>query len=189
MIVRSILGALAGLLLFSGAAQAHDEFDAVRCGADIPKALIGRVMIDETVVATEARHKDIALVDEGADIVNDNVQMVSWRICGGDYNMLVDAKNVIRDVLAFPAHSRATPEFSGLCRIGGKEMTDSVYALLDNKVGFDPNPEHHYAPDDQTLMPALAAWRVDEKHDKFVSVPVKGLMCPRSGLFTLDGGA
>ena len=187
--MKHILGAAACLLLFCGAAQAHDEFDAVRCGKDIPKALIGHVMIDERVVVTEAKHKDIALVDEGADIINDNLQMVSWKICGGDYNMLVDHKNVIRDVLAFPAHSRATPEFSGLCRIGGKEMTDSVYALLDNKSGFDPNPEHHYAPNDQTLIPALSAWRVDEKRAKFVSVPAKGLMCPRSGLFTLDGGA
>ena len=187
--MKLIFAATAGLLLFCGSAQAHDEFDAVRCGGDIPKALIGHVMIDERVVVTEAKHKDIALVDEGADIINDNLQMVSWKICGGDYNMLVDHKNVIRDVLAFPAHSRATPEFSGQCSIGGKLMADTVYAVLDNKAGFDPNTEHHYAPGDQTLMPALFAWRVDEKHDKFVSVPVKGMMCPRSGLFTLDGGA
>ncbi|HEY4942509.1 MAG TPA: hypothetical protein VII56_13860 [Rhizomicrobium sp.] len=187
--MKFIFGVAAGLLLFSGAAQARDEFDAMHCGGDIPKALIGHVMMDERVVVTEAKHKDIALVDEGAEIINDRLQMVSWRICGGDYNMLVDGKNVIRDVLAFPAHSRATPEFSGLCRVGGKEMTDSVYALLDNRSGFDPNTAHHYAPDDGTLLPALAAWRVDEKRAKFVSVPVKGMSCPRSGLFTLDGGA
>ena len=187
--MKLILGVATGLLMFSASAQAHDEFDAVHCGKDIPKALIGHVMIDERVVVTEAEHKDIALVDEGAEEINDHLQMVSWRICGGDYNMLVDGKNVIRDVLAFPAHSRATPEFSGLCKIGVKEMPDSLYAMLDNKSGFDPNPEHHYAPSDNTLMPALAAWRVDEKHAKFVSVPVAGMMCPRSGLFTLDGGA
>lgn len=187
--MKFTLGVLAGLLVFCGAAQAHDEFDAVRCGGDIPKALIGRVMTDETVVATEARHKDIALSDEGADIINDRLQMVSWRICGGEFNFLVDGKNVIRDVLAFPAHSRATPEFSGTCRVGGKDMTDSVYAVLDNRKGFDRNPEHHYSPSDNTMLPALAAWRVDEKHAKFVAVPVQGMTCPRSGLFTLDGGA
>lgn len=186
MIVKSILGAVAGLILFSGAAQAHDEFDAVRCGKDIPKALLGHVMIDERVVVTEAKHKDLALVDEGADIINDNLQMVSWKICGGDYNMLVDSKNIIRDVLAFPAHGRQTPEFSGICQRGGKDLPDDVYAVLDNKTGFDPNPDHHSGAG--APLPALAAWRVDEKRMKFVAVPSAGMLCPRSGMFTVDGG-
>jgi hypothetical protein len=187
--MKIAFGALLGVLLFAGQAQARDAFDAVRCDGDIAKTLIGKAMPLETVVAIEGRHKDLGLVDEGAEEINDHLGMVSWRICGRDFDMLVSDKNIMRDVILFPAHSRATPEFSGICRVGGKDMTDSVYAVLDNKTGFDGNTDHHYAWDDKTLLPALAAWRVDETHAKFVAVSVKGMMCPRSGLFTLDGGA
>ena len=186
--MKSIFGVAAGLLLFCGAAQARDSFDAIRCGADIPKLLIGKVMPAGTVVVTEARHKAIGLVDEGGEIVNDHLNETGWRICGRTYQMLTDDKDVMRDVILFPVHSRAMPAFSGICKIGGKDMPDSVYAVLDNRRGFDSDTGHHYGPGDTTLMPALAAWSLDEKHAKFVSVPVKGMMCPRSGLFTLDGG-
>jgi len=189
--MKFTLGMVAGLLLFAGPAQARDVFDAIHCGADVPKLLIGRVLSSPTepVVETEARHKAIGLVDEGGSIVNDHLNEIGWRICGHSYQMLVDDHDVMRDVILFPDHSRAMPAFSGICKIAGKDMADAVDAVLDNRRGVDPNPEHHYATDDKTLLPAIAAWRIDERHAKYVSVPVKGMMCPRSGLFTLDGGA
>lgn len=187
--IKITLGMVAGMLLLAGPAQARDVFDAIHCGADVPKLLIGKSLSspDEPVVKTEARHKAIGLVDEGGDIVNDHLNETVWRICGSSYQMLVDDKDVIRDVIPF-AHSRATPAFSGICKIGGKDMADAVDAVLDNRKGADPNPEHHYASDDKTLLPAMAAWRIDESHAKYVGVPTQGMMCPRSGLFTLDGG-
>jgi len=186
--MKITFGVLAALLLLSGAAQARDSFDAIQCGSDIPKLLIGKVMPAGVVVETEARHKAIGLMDEGGEIVNDHLNATGWRICGRTYQMLVDDKDVMRDVILFPVHSRATPAFSGICNIAGKDMADSVYAVLDNRKGFDPDTTHHYNTDDHVLLPAMAAWRLDEKHAKFVSVPVAGMMCPRSGLFTLDGG-
>ncbi len=187
--MKTIFGTLAAMALFCGTAQAHDSFDAIRCGADIPKLLIGRVMSDGAVVDTEARYKAVGLVDEGGSIVNDHLNEIGWRICGHSYQMLVDDKSVMRDVILFPDHSRAMPAFSGICKIAGKDMADAVDAVLDNRKGVDSNAEHHYATDDKTLLPAIAAWRIDEAHAKYISVPVKGMMCPRSGLFTMDGGA
>jgi hypothetical protein len=181
--MKTIFGVLAGLMLFSGAAQARDAFDAIHCGADVPRLLIGKVMPDGVVVDIVARHKPLSLVDEGGAIVNDHLNEIGWRICGRSYEMLTDDKDVARDVILFPVHSRAMPAFSGICKIAGKDMADAVDAVLDNRKGFDPNTEH-----DQTLLPAMAAWRIDEKHAKFVSVPVNGMTCPRSGLFTVDGG-
>ncbi len=187
--MKITLGAAAVLLLFAGQAQARDAFDAIHCGADIPRLLTGQVLSNDPVVDTEARYKALSLADEGGEIVNDRLNETAWRICGRTYQMLTDDKSVIRDVILFPVHSRAMPGFSGICRIAGKDMTDAVDAVLDNRKGFDADPTHHYAMDDKTLLPAMAAWRVDETHVKFVSVPVKGMMCPRSGLFTRDGGA
>jgi len=189
--MKFTLGLVAGTLLFAGQAQARDVFDAIHCGADIPRLLTGKVMSSpsEPVVQTEGRHKAIGLVDEGGSIVNDHLNEISWRICGHSYQMLVDDKDVMRDVILFPDHARAMPAFSGICRIAGKDMAFAVDAVLDNHKGFDSNPEHHYAADDKTLLPATAAWRIDEKNAKYISVPVKGMMCPRSGLYTLDGGA
>jgi hypothetical protein len=175
-------------VLFCGEAQARDTFDAITCGADIPKTLIGKTMTDGKVVAIEARHKAIGLVDLGADEISDRLQMVSWRICGSDYNILLDSNDIMRDVLPFPDHSRSTPEFGGICQIGGQDATQSIVALLDNRAGFDANNEHHYSPGDSTYLPTLAAWRIDEKRAKFMKMPVAGLRCPRSGINSVDGG-
>ncbi|MBI3677851.1 MAG: hypothetical protein HY243_14680 [Proteobacteria bacterium] len=182
------LGVVMLFLLFCGSAQAHDAFDAITCGADIPKLLIGKTMPGGKVIALEARHKAIALADLGAEEISDGLQMVEWRICAKDYNILVGRRDVMRDVLPFPDHSRATPEFAGICQVGGKDMAEPVYALLDNKTGFDTNAAHHYSPSGNTMLPALSAWQIDEKRAKFRKISVDGLRCPRSGINTLDGG-
>lgn len=176
------------LLFTAGQAQARDAFDAVKCGADIPKVLIGKTMPDGRVVVIEARHKAIGLKDLGADEISDRLQMVDWRMCGNDYNILIDRDDKMRDVLRFPDHDRSRPEFGGTCQIGGKDAPDWILALLDNRANFDADTAHHYSPGDGTYLPALAAWRIDEKHSKFVTVPVAGLRCPRSGVNSVDGG-
>lgn len=182
------LGILIISLLFCGEAEARDTFDAIKWGADIPKTLIGKTMPDGTAVAIKGRHKTIGLKDLGADEISDRLQMVEWRICGSDYNILIDRNNVMRDVLLFPDHSRSTPEFGGICQINGKDTTQSIIALLDNRADFDANTEHHYSPEDNTYLPALAAWRIDEKRAKFMKLSVTGLRCPRSGINSVDGG-
>lgn len=185
--MKLFTGILVGLVLLCGSAQAKDAFDGIKCGDDIPKALIGKTLPDGTAIKIEDAHKAIGLKNEGADEVNDNLQMVGWTICAVSYDFLVGNNDHIYDVLAFPAHSRQTPEFSGICRRNGKDLPDSIYAVLDNKKGFDPDPTHHSSAG--APLPAVAAWRIDEKKRKFVAEPVAGLLCPRSGIFTVDGGA
>jgi len=183
--VRLALAVVAAVL-FSAPAQARDAFDALRCGSDVHTALVGKTMPDGTAKAIEDRHKAIGLVDEGADEINDSLQMVGWTICGASYDMLIDNNGRIYDVLAFPAHSRQMPEFSGTCKRDGKELSNVIYAVLDNRAGFDPDPSHHSGAG--APLPALAAWRVDEHQRKFVALPAAGLLCPRDGMFTVDGG-
>ena len=49
--MKCVFGGLSAALLFCGnAAHAADGFATVRCGSDVPKALIGRTMSNERVV-------------------------------------------------------------------------------------------------------------------------------------------
>jgi hypothetical protein len=38
------------------------------------------------------------------------------------------------------------------------------------------------------MLPAVIAWKIDEKQVKFVKLDVEGLRCSRDGLITADGG-
>jgi hypothetical protein len=166
-------------LLLCGQAQAKDGFDGIKCGGDIAKDLVGRTMPAGTASATEDRHKDISLKDLGADEISDNLNSVSWQMCGGEYMMLVDSKDRIRDAIAIPAHSAKTPEFSDMnCKLGGKDTPYLVVAILRNDA----------AASGDKLLPATTAWRIDKKAVKFVPLPVAGLTCPASGIITTDGG-
>jgi hypothetical protein len=69
---------LAFVVLICDQASAGDEFEAVRCGGDIPRALIGKHSPNEPVGVTEARHRDLALKDLGADIITDEINMIDW---------------------------------------------------------------------------------------------------------------
>ena len=173
---------LAFLVLICGKASAGDEFEAVRCGADIPRALIGRHSPNERLVVTEARHRDLALKDLGADIITDEINMIDWSICGAEYYVLVDQHDIIRDVLPFPNHSRAAPASSGHCQRNGREMNEIIYSVLDNKAGSNKK----YDQNDKTLLPALWAWKIDVKTVKFVKLDVVGMLCPLSAIDPAD---
>src|SRR5438046_4279587 len=90
-----------------------DGFDSVRCGSDVRKALLGRTMSNETIVTIEARHKDLGLKDLGASEISDRLSVISWRICGEEYVIIEDNKNIARDVLQFPKQSKDSREFIG----------------------------------------------------------------------------
>jgi len=172
--VASIL--LPSLLLVCGEALcAPDGFNDVRCGADIPRALRGRIMSNETVVTIENRHQDLGLADLGADELEQGWSLVSWRICGGEYMLLEDNRFSVRDILKIPPHSRSMPESSGPCTMNGAAIPGVVVAILDRKGGGAD-------------LPATVAWRVDQRQGKFIPVPTTGLLCSRSGIITVDGG-
>jgi hypothetical protein len=136
----------------------------------VPAALMVKHMPNERLMATEARHVDIALHDLGGDEITDDLNSVTWSICGKEYMVLVDNKDMVRDVRPFPAHSKATPAFSGFCSRNGHDFADPMVGILDN------------SNTTAASLPAKAAWRNDTHKARFVYEPVAGLMCPRSGV-------
>jgi hypothetical protein len=175
---------LAFVVLICDQASAGDEFEAVRCGGDIPRALIGKHSPNEPVGVTEARHRDLALKDLGADIITDEINMIDWSICGAEYYLLEDQDYLIRDVLPFPNHSRtAAAADSRECQRDGQEMKELVYAVLDNKDGYNIKMSDYK---DKTPLPVLWAWKVDEKKTKFVKLDVGGMLCPVSAVDDRD---
>jgi len=151
-----------------------DGFDSVRCGSDIPKALLGRTMPNEKVVVTEERHKDIGLKDLGGTEISDRLFLISWRICGEEY-VLLEGHGVVRDVLKFPKHSKDSPQFIGSCQLNGHDVPGSAIGVLRNENNVQ-------------LLPTVIAWKIDEKQTKFVELPTEGLRCSRDGISTADGG-
>ena len=175
---------LAALLLICARAQAADGFEGVRCDADISKALIGKHMTNEAVAALEARHRALSLKDLGASEITDQINAISWSICGKEYMLLQDARDIVRDALAFPAHSKTAPAFTGSCERKGRATDETVVAILDNRAGYKKN----YDPSDNSLFAATLAWKIDTKAVKFIKIDATGMRCPRSGIATADGG-
>jgi hypothetical protein len=165
---------LASLLLCAGAYSPIDGFSNIRCGADIPTALIGRSMTNERVALIEGRHKDLGLKNLGAIEISDKLYCTSWKICGNEY-MLLEGNSVVRDVLKSPEHSKRWPLSIGECRINGTKVRESVVAILDNEAG-------------KATLSAKAAWKIDEKGRRFIKIPTEGLLCSRDGIVTEDGG-
>jgi len=153
-----------------------DGFESVRCGGDIPKALIGRKGSDEPVVKIEERHKDIGLKHQGAEIVSDDerLNLIFWQICGEEYVTLEDG-DVVKDALKFPKHSKDSPQFLGSCQSNGHDVAGVVVGVLKNEEGA-------------AMLPAAKVWKIDEKQKKFVELPAEGLRCSRDGISTEDAG-
>jgi len=103
--------------------------------------------------------------------------------------VLSDTRGIVRDVLAIPPHSRTSPEFSaGTCQAGGREVAGPIVAVLDNRAAGSGGNSRHYSPQDRTVLPAKAAWKIDEKVKTFVALSSHELSCPRGGIITADGG-
>lgn len=177
------------ILLFSlltfATAWAQDEFATIQCGADIPKALIGKHVSSGSAAATENRHKNLGLKNLGGDEISDLLFLASWRICGSEYELLVNSKqNVIRDVLMFPTHSATSPMFVGACQMDGKEAPGTIVAVLNNSEKYSARDRTQA----KTMLKATAAWKIDEAKEKFDPLPAGNLRCPLDGVITEDGG-
>ena len=172
-------------LVVCGQAGALDEFDGIRCGADVPKALIGKRESNGPVAATEKRHKDLGLKNLGGTEISDSLFLASWQICGSEYELLVNTKTeLIRDVLPFPAHSATSPMFIGRCQADGKEIPGTLVAVLNNSAGQNAR-DRRLA---HTMLKTTAAWKVDESKEKFSQQSTANLSCPLGGIVTQDGG-
>jgi hypothetical protein len=180
--IRVILFILA---IVCGKAWALDEFKGITCGTDIPKSLVGKRDSNERVVVLEKRHKDLGLRNLGGTEISDRLSLVSWQICGSEYELLVNTKSgLIRDVLPFPPHSANSPMFIGTCRADGKEIPQAVVAVLNNSAGYNAR-DGGLA---KTMLKATAAWKIDETKEKFAKQSTEDLACPLGGIVTLDGG-
>ncbi|MGQ0685538.1 hypothetical protein [Bradyrhizobium sp.] len=157
-----------------GPAAVADEFRNVKCGSDIPKAMVGQRSSTDKVVKIEAKYRALGLKHLGADEISASLSSINYLICGAEFVLLLDRKDIVRDVIAFPAHSRQSPAFSGTCRAGGRDLPDVFIGVLDGASGGD-------------MLPVLSAWKIDQKSARFVRAP-EGLRCPRSSIFTVDGG-
>ena len=180
-ILRSLLpgffcfSLLAGNCHLSPNVSAADLFSKIRCGTDIPRALIGGFMSNERDALVEARHKSLGLKNLGGSEQSGDLFLSSWLICGSEYMLILDKKSIVRDVLQFPPHSKASPEFIGSCRVNGKELPGDIVAVLNNQAGAEN-------------LSAKLAWKIDPKKAKFVTLATEGMQCPRSGIVTADGG-
>ena len=154
--------------------SAADGFDSVHCGSDVRKALVGRKMSNEKTALLEERHKDLGLKDLGASEISDRLSMISWQICGEEYVLLED-KDVVRDVLKFPKHSKEAPQFVGSCQLNGRDVPGTAIGVLKNEDG-------------PATLSAVIAWKIDDKKMKFVELKTEGLRCAHDGIITGDGG-
>ena len=154
---------------------AADGFDSAHCGADVGKALLGKKMSNEKIVALEERHKDLGLKDLGSSEISDRLSVISWLICGEEYALLQDNKDIVRDVLKFPKHSKDSPQFIGSCQLKGRDVPGSAIGVLKEENGVE-------------MLSAVIAWKIDEKQMKFVKLETEGLRCSRNGISTADGG-
>ena len=166
---------LIAICLAWGHAASADEFRNVKCGADLPKAMIGQRSSNGRVVVTEKKYAALGLKHMGADEISDRLNSINWMICGAEYMVLVERRGSITDAVPFPEHSKASPAFSGLCQSRGKDLPDIFVGVLDGASKAD-------------LLPVVTAWKIDKQRAKFIKVPGEGLLCPRSAIYTVDGG-
>jgi hypothetical protein len=131
-------------------------------------------MSNEKIVAIEERHKDLGLKDLGAQEISERLFLITWRICGDEY-VLLENKDVVRDVLKFPKHSKDSPQFIGSCQSNGQNVPGTAIGVLKNEHGVE-------------TLPAVTAWKIDDKQMKFVELQTEGLRCSRDGIITADGG-
>ncbi len=167
---------LAFVVLAWGQIASADEFQKVRCGADMARALIGQRTSNGPVVRLETKYRALGLKHLGADEISDRLSSINYQICGSEFILLVDNRSGrVRDVLPFPAHSRRSPAYVGICRVQGRDLPDIIVAVLDGASEVD-------------YLPVQVAWKIDQQHARFVKTSGEGLVCPRSGIFTVDGG-
>jgi hypothetical protein len=173
--MKKLACVLAAIYFGTGPIAVADEFKNLKCGSDIPKALIGQRSSNERIVVTEGKYRSLGLKHLGADETSDQLSSISWLICGSEYITLVDRKGLVRDAIPFPPHSKKSPAFSSFCKLNGKDSPDIFVGVLNAEVAGDQ-------------LPALFVWKIELKSAKFIKASTEGLRCPRSAIYTVDGG-
>ena len=159
-----------GVALFFAAIAKADEFSDIKCGQDVPKAVIGKTSASGPVKKIEEAHKDIGLKDLGGDgVAEDPYYLIWWEICGKKYVFITshaDKKNVISDVLEIPPSLSELKESlpGSTCFIKGKKVDGYYLAFLEKESKGDK-------------LPAKKVWMINQKTFKFKSVSAKNYVC------------
>jgi hypothetical protein len=172
--VKKFIFILASIYFAAGQIACADEFQKVRCGGDIPKAMIGQRGPVQRIAVLEKKYAALGLKHMGADEISDRLSSINWMICGAEF-MVLERGGLVSDAEPFPEHSKQSPAFSGLCQSRGKDLPDIYAGVLDGASKAD-------------LLPVVTAWKIDKQRAKFIKVSGEGLLCPRSGIYTVDGG-
>jgi len=88
---------------------------------------------------------------------------------------LLEDKDIVRDVLEFPKHSKDAPAFIGSCQLDGHDLPGTAIGVLRTEDGIE-------------ILAAVNAWKIDDKQMKFVELKTEGISCSRDGIITADGG-
>jgi hypothetical protein len=164
--------ALALALVAADARAEPDAFSAVRCDADVRKALIGRRMPGGNVADIQRRYENIGAKDLGSMELTDDLFLGSWRICGKDVALLLDDDH-IRDVLDLPVQSQQEPQFIGICHRDGKQLSETFIGTLRYEKGED-------------LLAPVDLWEMQERPPRFAKSSVHGMRCERSGILGIE---
>lgn len=159
---------LALLLACHPSAEAREKgFAGLQCGADIPKLLVGRTMPNERVVVIESRYKNLGLRDLGATELDAGSNAIWWVMCGTELVELEDSHSVVKDVLSFKSLPDHALLFEGSCTVNNTPIQGEVVAILVDQSGH-------------TMLPATAAWMINESKERFIPLSTAMLLCPRS---------
>jgi hypothetical protein len=63
----------------------------------------------------------------------------------------------------------------GSCQLKSHNFPGTAIGVLKNENGVE-------------LLPAVTAWKIDDKQMKFVKLQTERLRCSRDGIITADGG-
>jgi hypothetical protein len=154
-------------------AWASSAFSDLRCGADIPKALIGKKLEPSKPTSkTEEENKSIDLKflsGDGAD--GEAYSLGYWRICGKEYVLLSSAKApaVIQAVIEFPERSTdETDVMAGECSYNGNFRVIGIATALAKDAGYKEGG-------DSVLV--TKAWEISLSKMKFQPVPGARVHC------------
>lgn len=141
-------------------AQPPRNFDGLTCQSSIEHDLVGRQMSNEPVVKIEARYKSLDLKDDGADEISDQLNAIFWHICGDQYVLLMK-KDRVQTALKVPEQYRA----KDLIPCEPTDKTRKGYIIA---VPGKPGAKSIHAD---------AAWVLDEKQGRFVTLDSTKLEC------------
>ncbi len=152
------------LLSFSLETAAKISFDGITCQSDVRKELLGRHMLNEKVMVTERKYKDIGLKGLGGfGLQEDPYFVIWWEVCGREY-VLLETQNIVRDVLASPLTDSAYSFQIATCTSDDKELEEVVITY-----SVKPTPRGIYRPE--------FAWGINEKTLKFFKITKGEVVC------------